>query len=67
MLAEVVFEDPDEAIAIANGSEYGMIPSIYTRDLNVALPGCQEPECKGTDQRMHTVLVDVRTFVDRRK
>jgi lactaldehyde dehydrogenase/glycolaldehyde dehydrogenase len=38
----VEFDDLDEAIALANDSEYGLTSSIYTRDLNVALKACQE-------------------------
>jgi lactaldehyde dehydrogenase/glycolaldehyde dehydrogenase len=38
----VQFEDLDEAIHLANDSEYGLTSSIYTRDLNVALKACQE-------------------------
>lgn len=38
----VTFEDLDEAVALANDSDYGLTSSIYTRDLNVALKACQE-------------------------
>ena len=38
----VIFNDLEEAIALANDSEYGLTSSIYTRNLNVALSACQE-------------------------
>ena len=37
-----VVEDLDEAIALANASEYGLTSSLYTRDLNAALKACRE-------------------------
>ncbi|MCC6681288.1 MAG: aldehyde dehydrogenase [Phycisphaeraceae bacterium] len=38
----VKFHDLDEAIGMANDSEYGLTSSIYTKDLNVALRACHE-------------------------
>ncbi|WP_307838989.1 aldehyde dehydrogenase family protein [Deefgea sp. CFH1-16] len=32
----IVFDTPDEAIAIANDSEYGLAAAVWTRDLNTA-------------------------------
>lgn len=37
-----VVDDLDEAIALANDSEYGLTSSLYTRDLNAALKACRE-------------------------
>lgn len=38
----VTFRDLDEAIALANDSDYGLTSSIFTRNLDVALKACQE-------------------------
>lgn len=38
----VKFGDLDEAVSMANDSDYGLTSSIYTSNLNVALKACQE-------------------------
>jgi lactaldehyde dehydrogenase / glycolaldehyde dehydrogenase len=42
VLPIVQFHDLDEAIDMANDSEYGLTSSIYTKDLNAALRACHE-------------------------
>jgi acyl-CoA reductase-like NAD-dependent aldehyde dehydrogenase len=37
VLAVMTFDDVDEAIAIANRSQYGLVTGIWTRDINKAL------------------------------
>lgn len=37
-----IIDDLDEAIALANDSEYGLTSSLYTRDLNAALKASRE-------------------------
>lgn len=37
-----VVDSLDEAIALANDSEYGLTSSIYTRNLNAAMQACRE-------------------------
>jgi aldehyde dehydrogenase (NAD+) len=37
VLAVVVVDDADEAVAVVNDSEYGLSAAVYTRDINAAL------------------------------
>lgn len=36
VLSALTFESPEEALAIANGTEYGLAAGVYTRDLKTA-------------------------------
>ncbi len=36
VLCVLPFDEPDEAIAIANGTDYGLVAGVYTRDLTLA-------------------------------
>ena len=42
VLPVVPFRDFDEAVAMANDSEYGLTSSIYTQNLDVAMRACKE-------------------------
>ncbi|MBM7567614.1 aldehyde dehydrogenase [Paenibacillus sacheonensis] len=42
VLPVVVFDDLDEAVAMANDSEYGLTSSIYTQNLDIAMRACRE-------------------------
>lgn len=42
VLPIVTFDTLDEAIAMANDSEYGLTSSIYTQNLDVAMRACKE-------------------------
>ena len=37
VLAVIPFDDVDEAIAIANRSQYGLVAGVWTRDINKAM------------------------------
>ena len=37
VLAIIPFDTPDEAAALANRSEYGLVAGIWTRDINKAM------------------------------
>jgi aldehyde dehydrogenase (NAD+) len=37
VLSIITFEDRDEAIAIANRSQYGLVAGVWTRDINTAM------------------------------
>ena len=37
VLAIIDFDDPDEAAAMANRSDYGLVAGIWTRDINKAM------------------------------
>lgn len=36
VLSVITFEDPDEAVAIANGTDYGLVAAIWTADIQIA-------------------------------
>ena len=36
VLATLSFDTPEEALALANGTEYGLVAGVYTRDLKSA-------------------------------
>jgi aldehyde dehydrogenase (NAD+) len=36
VLAAIRFQDPDEAVAIANGTIYGLVAAVWTRDVKLA-------------------------------
>ncbi len=42
VLPVVAFDDLDEALALANDTEYGLTSSIYTQSLDVAMRACNE-------------------------
>ncbi|MFD0711995.1 aldehyde dehydrogenase [Paenibacillus sp. GCM10027626] len=42
VLLIMTFKDLDEAIALANDSEYGLTSSIYTQNLDIAMRACKE-------------------------
>jgi aldehyde dehydrogenase (NAD+) len=42
VLAVSTFDNTDRAVEIANGTEYGLIAAVWTRDLDVALRVCDE-------------------------
>ena len=44
VLAAIPFTDYDEAVAIANGVEYGLTASVFTRDLRTAMAFCGDVE-----------------------
>ena len=42
VLPIMTFETLDEAIALANDSEFGLTSSIYTQNIDVAMRACKE-------------------------
>ena len=45
VLAAILFEEPDEAVAVANASPYGLIAAVWTRDVDKALRLARSLEC----------------------
>ncbi|WP_419767832.1 aldehyde dehydrogenase [Arcobacter sp.] len=48
VLPIVTFDTLDEAIALANDSEFGLTSSIYTQNLDIAMRACKEIKCGET-------------------
>ncbi|MBE3575576.1 MAG: NAD-dependent succinate-semialdehyde dehydrogenase [Firmicutes bacterium] len=50
-----VFDTPDEVIARANATGYGLAAYVYTRDLNLALRAAEELQCGGVGINVNDV------------